>query len=416
MDNDAFPSTISSHISTVTLFQNLDCVKQNLKFLVLADIETIRPLFQKVQQLDRDLGAGFLLRHFSRWLVVLTTGDVDTLTIDDIVLDNVAVTTIDNIHGQRADISAVPYVASILRSDHVTFLYPIRYSSKDILYKTTGSRVDWAVLLSCFKWQVYLCLSVILVGVTTFFLMFKRVSVRQTGRRKVDDCQTLETIMSTIGVTCSQGSSTLSTTESNRILLAFWWLTCIPITSVYSGNLVAILTVSKENVPFTGLDGLLDSGYDVGIETGSYIAEIFSGSNDSVNKQIWKKTREHQRDNLTIEQDRMYHRSRLNEGRYAFITDRDIIHSYMMETCDMAHTKKNMFQSASSLIVPKHSPLALLLDPELMALWERGIIDKWYKQTTREENVCSSKEEDDNGLKLRDLLTVLAAAGVGVSQ
>ncbi|XP_071094539.1 uncharacterized protein [Haliotis cracherodii] len=506
LDLDAFTSTISSHMSTVMLHENLASVTRNLKFLVLSDIETIRPLLQKAQQLDSDIGAGLLLRHFSRWLVVLTTGTVDALIIDDIVLDNVAVTTINNISGsicrnisllqtmmwknasrklqpvsqvptkdlssrifpntktglngrllkaaalqwfscklnnktktisgpcsrlishlsgvfnfsytyvepedqswgkydngtwdgimglllnKTVDISAVPYAVSLRRSNYVTFLYPIRYTYKDILYKKPDSRVDWAVLLSCFKWQVNVCVLVTIVAVTTSFLVCKRCSAHQHGRSKQVDHQMLETIMSTIGVTCKQGPSTPPNTESNRILLAFWWLCCIPITAVYSGNLVAFLTVTKDNVPFTGLNDLLDSGYGIGIETGSYVAEIFSGSNDSVNKQIWEKNREHQPDNLTNEEDIVYHRIRLAEGRYAFITDSDIINSYMADKCDMAHT----------------------MEQRLMFLVERGIIDKWYEQSNLDEKVCSSKEEEDNGLKLRNLFTVLLVAGCGV--
>ncbi|XP_048249944.1 glutamate receptor 1-like [Haliotis rufescens] len=315
---------------------------------------------------------------------------------------------------KTVDISAVPYAVSLLRSNYVTFLYPIRYTYKDILYKKPDSRVDWAVLLSCFKWQVNVCVLVTIVGVTTSFLVCKRCSAHQHGRSKQVDHQMLETIMSTIGVTCKQGSSTLPNTESNRILLAFWWLCCIPITAVYSGNLVAFLTVTKDNVPFTGLNDLLDSGYDIGIETGSYVAEIFSGSNASVNKQIWKKNREHQPGNLTNEEDIVYHRIRLAEGRYALITDSDIINSYMAEKCDMAHTMEQRFPATSSLIVPKHSPLALLMDPELMFLVERGIIDKWYEQPNLDEKVCSSKEEEANGLKLTNLFTVLFVAGCGV--
>lgn len=106
---------------------------------------------------------------------------------------------------QTADISAVPFAATFLRANYLTFLYPIRYTHVDILYKKPDSGVDLTGLLSCFKWQVYVCVLAILVGVTTFFLMSKRPSSHHNGRSKLDGHQTLETIMLTVGVTCNQG-------------------------------------------------------------------------------------------------------------------------------------------------------------------------------------------------------------------
>lgn len=106
---------------------------------------------------------------------------------------------------QRVDITAVPYVWNLLKSNYVTFLHPFRYTHISILLKKPEPCVEWTVLLSCFKWQVYVCGLVTLVVVTTFILMFKRVSSHQNGHSKRDGHPTLETIMLTIGVTCNQG-------------------------------------------------------------------------------------------------------------------------------------------------------------------------------------------------------------------
>lgn len=49
-----------------------------------------------------------------------------------------------------------------------------------------------------------------------------------------------------------------------------------------------------------------------------------------------------------------------------------------------------------------------------MFLVARGIIDKWYEESNLDEKMCSSVEEEDKGLELRDLFPVLVIIGCGV--
>ena len=45
---------------------------------------------------------------------------------------------------------------------------------------------------------------------------------------------------------------------SGRTMISTWWLFCIVVVAIYSGNLVAFLTVTKERAPFQTLQGLVD--------------------------------------------------------------------------------------------------------------------------------------------------------------
>ena len=53
-----------------------------------------------------------------------------------------------------------------------------------------------------------------------------------------------------------------------RLITGSFWLFCITFWAVYSGNLVAFLTVYKENLPFETMDDVAmkdTSGYKVGL-------------------------------------------------------------------------------------------------------------------------------------------------------
>lgn len=101
--------------------------------------------------------------------------------------------------------SGVPYSLNLLRSNYVTYMYPTRNTYNDIIYKNPEHNLNWSALLSCFTWQVYVCGLMTLVGVIGLFLILKWITAYLNRRNNLDGQKTIETIMSTIGVTCNQG-------------------------------------------------------------------------------------------------------------------------------------------------------------------------------------------------------------------
>ena len=51
---------------------------------------------------------------------------------------------------------------------------------------------------------------------------------------------------------------------SSRFIIGTWWFFCIAIMAIYSGNLVAFLTATKNKPPFSTLEGLIkDNRYEI---------------------------------------------------------------------------------------------------------------------------------------------------------
>jgi hypothetical protein len=73
------------------------------------------------------------------------------------------------------------------------------------------------------------------------------------------------------------GGVHLPDSTAGRTLVSSWWLFCIIIVGIYSGNLIAYLTVTKEKLPFQTLDGLIRSKgtYKWGTVGDSYFSTVF---------------------------------------------------------------------------------------------------------------------------------------------
>ncbi|XP_048258633.1 glutamate receptor 1-like [Haliotis rufescens] len=153
----------------------------------------------------------------------------------------------------------------------MTYSYPIIYSRQSAVYKKTEMQMTkWTALTSCFKWEIYLYGLITMFGVIILFLILQKVNPRHGELKhglRVSDIAFLG-----IFIPLRQGVAATPDSSSSKVLLGFWWSFCIVITSVYTGNLFAFLTVTKEYVPFSTLEEVSQQDeYDVGVSRGSYI-------------------------------------------------------------------------------------------------------------------------------------------------
>ena len=69
---------------------------------------------------------------------------------------------------------------------------------------------------------------------------------------------------------CFLGIPRLPQTGPVAHVFAFWWIYCLMVVAIYTGNIISFLTVIKTHPPFDSLRGLLDNTeYKFGILGGS---------------------------------------------------------------------------------------------------------------------------------------------------
>ncbi|XP_046543952.1 glutamate receptor ionotropic, kainate 2-like [Haliotis rubra] len=341
--------------------------------------------------------------------------DAGDLMLDDILLDNVAVTSLGNIGGnyteeKNADISPVPYALSYERSMDLTFSHPVDNLHADLIYKKPVHGVKWGILLLCFQWQIYALGFAVLVWVAVIFHTLQKASEWLFPHR--NNLFVSKTAL-ILGVPLKQGSPVLPPADSHRVLFSFWWIFCVVITSVYSGNLIAYLAVAKDDVPFTGMGDVLESGYKLGVDAGSLEESMLKNSNNSLYKRLWRKILEHSPKNMTASEDETFNNNQLESGGYALITNVHIIEKYMAKRCDMVATKEKSFQSYASLPLPKQSALAGLFDPEILSLVEKGLTRYWLDLAISKRKQCATERQDR--IQRVDLFLVFVTSGIGIA-
>ncbi|XP_046573976.1 glutamate receptor ionotropic, kainate glr-3-like [Haliotis rubra] len=528
---EEFQSTIASRMRTVEQDGKRPAHVGGFNFLFFSDVDGVDVILSQAQRLDRHYGWGSLLRHMSKWLIVLTDGgDAGDLMLDNILLDNVAITSIGNLGGNyteekitssvytlmwekdsrelqqvsqtptedaitrvfpntghglngrvlraaalnwvtcekkfindtftylgfcdhllshlsrtfnfsytyvepadqswgvrhpngtwdgiirmlidgNADISPVPYALSYERSMDLTFSHPVDFRHSDIIYKKPVHGVKWGVLLLCFQWQIYALGFAVMVWVAIAFQTLKQASEWLFPQRdmKTDNLFVSKTAL-ILGVPLKQGSPVLPPADSHRVLFSFWWIFCILVTSVYSGNLIAYLAVAKDSVPFTGMGDVLESGYNLGVDTGSFQESMIKNSSISLYKRLWQKILEHRPTNMTVSEHKTFNNNQLESGGYALITSAHNIEKYMAKRCDMVATKEKGFQSYMSFPLPKHSALAWLFDPEILSLVDRGLPRYWMDLSTPKRKRCATERQDR--IQIEDLFLVFVITGI----
>jgi hypothetical protein len=65
-------------------------------------------------------------------------------------------------------------------------------------------------------------------------------------------------------------------THTGRTVLSYWWIFCFVSMAIYSGNLVAFLTVAKDKLPFKTMAGMVEQDrYKWGLYGGGALEMLF---------------------------------------------------------------------------------------------------------------------------------------------
>ncbi|ESO83614.1 hypothetical protein LOTGIDRAFT_133062, partial [Lottia gigantea] len=154
---------------------------------------------------------------------------------------------------QKADMSVSPLAISSQRSTVVDFSFPYYYDYSGVGYKLPDPNLSkWKKLLAPFKWEVFLC---IIISFILLLLLLYTIE-RQNPFYKTNQIPKFTDIFlfSTLHYDFHfAGCSNQPKSASGRCIVAFWWLFSIILVAAYSGNLIAFLTVTKDQQPLTSL-------------------------------------------------------------------------------------------------------------------------------------------------------------------
>ncbi|XP_067671609.1 glutamate receptor ionotropic, kainate glr-3-like [Haliotis asinina] len=316
------------------------------------------------------------------------------------------------------DLAGVPYGITLKRSESFTFPHIMYQSECEVAHKKL-SNVDnsWMLLLSCFKMEVYVCGFLTMAWCIGLYIVMKRLSVVEFVKaREMSTCPaTSEDFMTAVGVPLHQGSLHPPQHTPGRFLYASWWLFCIIIVAVYKGNLVAILSVVEENIPFNTIDELAENDdFKILISKGSFQEDMYMHSNDSVSKKIWRKVLESRSAKIlnSLDEDQHY-KMLLQSGYYAYIASSNTIDGIEKSVDNLRRMKCSAGPNYLSLPFPANSPLAELFSDKIRLLYEKGLLEEWARKWSLrkpDESVHAKMK-----VRISDMLSALIMCATGIT-
>ncbi|XP_071086292.1 glutamate receptor-like [Haliotis cracherodii] len=307
------------------------------------------------------------------------------------------------------DLSGIPYVITLKRSKADAFSYFMYQSECEVVHKKLSNNDNhWMLLVSVFKWEVYICGLLTMAWCIGLYTLLERYSVGEhIEAGEIPACpspSTSDSVMTAVLVPLRQGSLHLPQTIPGCIFYASWWLFCITFVAVYTGNLFAIVSVVKEKIPFNTMEELAENDdFKIIITKGTATEEIFKYSNDSVSKKIWTKALDSRSANIqnSLDED-LYHRMLLQSGYYAYITGSTETNGIEKTVFNLRRMKCSIGPYFLSLPFPANSPLAELFSDKLMRLYDNGMLEAWarkWSSTKREEDVPAMTKVDMSNLR-----------------
>ncbi|XP_071084329.1 glutamate receptor-like [Haliotis cracherodii] len=306
------------------------------------------------------------------------------------------------------DLSGIPYVITLKRTKAFTFPYVMyQYECEVVHKKLSNNDNHWMLLVSVFKWEVYVCGLLTMAWCIGLYTLLERYSVGEhikAGEIPACPPSTSDSVMTAVLVPLRQGSLHLPQTIPGCIFYASWWLFCITIVAVYTGNLFAIISVVKEQIPFNTMEELAENDdFKIIISKGSSTQDIYKYSDDSVSKKIWTKVLDTRSSNIqnSLDEDR-HIRMLLQSSYYAYITGSFTADGIEKTVHNLRRMRCGTGPKYLSLPFPVNSPLAELFSDKLIRLYDTGMLEAWerkWSSKTTEEDVPAITKVDMSNLR-----------------
>ncbi|EDX00009.2 uncharacterized protein Dyak_GE22759 [Drosophila yakuba] len=190
------------------------------------------------------------------------------------------------------------------------------------------------------------------------------------------------------GAVMKQGSTLSPIADSTRLLFATWWIFITILTSFYTANLTAFLTLSKFTLPYNTVNDILTKNKHFVSMRGGGVEYAIRTTNESLsmlNRMIqnnYAVFSEETNDTYNLQ-------NYVEKNGYVFVRDRPAINIMLYQDylyrktvsfsdekvhCPFAMAKEPFLKKIRTFAYPIGSNLSQLFDPELLKLVESGIV------------------------------------------
>ncbi|CAD5121115.1 DgyrCDS9656 [Dimorphilus gyrociliatus] len=313
------------------------------------------------------------------------------------------------------------------RSKDVSFTFPYYIDSISALYRAPDPENNILYFIHIFKYDVWALAGSACLVTALIYTAITHLTA------KISNCESrvpvYDSLFFFLGSFWKQAMSKLPQHSSGRLVLSFWWLFIIMFTTVYSGMLMASLTVVLRDIPFKDFAEL--TNYAAANE------KVLVFVKDSAILDLVKKTNESENHPFQMAKDNIYsHKDsvvtnsivhgnpelleKLKDFTHIFFGDKVNLQQFAASLgCNkdkLILLQKNFLSSGLGLVVHKGSPFVKRLSKLIMLQQESGLIELWIKQN-EEIDYCpfiSKQVAKKTKVKLEYVPGVFILFGFGV--
>uniref|UniRef100_A0A336K8J6 CSON003923 protein n=1 Tax=Culicoides sonorensis TaxID=179676 RepID=A0A336K8J6_CULSO len=277
-------------------------------------------------------------------------------------------------------------------------------------------------LLAPFQLDVWILIliSLLAVGPCIYYLIILRNRMTKDEEQKIYPLP--HCIWFVYGALMKQGSVLSPSADSTRILFATWWIFITILTSFYTANLTAFLTLSKFTLPFNSVQDIVTKEQKFVSTRGGGVEYAIKNENEELNVLLRLVTREiGEFIEITQMNDTDILRDRVEKKKNLYIRDRPAMdhlryddYKYRLtksrndekKHCPFAVAKDPLLRLRRGFAYPLNTKWNRLFDPELLSLVEGGIVKYMLLDNLPKAEVCPQQlSSTERQLRNNDLMT-----------
>ncbi|KAK3794516.1 hypothetical protein RRG08_003667 [Elysia crispata] len=321
---------------------------------------------------------------------------------------------------QEVDMIVAPIGITEARESVIDFTSPFFYDdSAVILKKPDPNASKWRTYIDIFSQEVLWCVfATLLTGFAVISLLVVAEKFVYQSKQKVFANSYFGSFLYLYGAMLAQGGRNLPKSAAGRIFLSSWWLFCIVVAGTYSGNLIAVLTVTKDKPPFNTLKEMAaQNEYKFGTLKNSMWTELFKTSPRPEFQSIAAKMNRFYRDDPDIyHSSTALHLEKVKRGGYAYIADKGLFSSWLATNCDLILLKEKFFPGRYGIVLPNNSVYTKVFSDQVVKFYESGLLQVWVKKWWPQQTFCrGSLVTQARALSLVDMQSSFYVLAIGVA-
>ncbi|XP_071096989.1 probable glutamate receptor [Haliotis cracherodii] len=223
-------------------------------------------------------------------------------------------------------------------------------------------------------------------------------------------------VFAIFGATFKQGSTIRLSHDSDRILVAAWWMFTTIISAVYCGTIMATFAVKSEKPPFSNMAELAArNDYKIGYDSSSITENLFQNSNQSDVMAIKQRVQDlSARDPDVFSSNATKHLQKVWEGKYAYMAG-IILTQLGSSNCKLEVIDAKLYKALTAFHLPKSSPFKQDFQESMSLLSQSGILQRTFKERSDSAPGDKCPEEDyPKAVSLVKIKSIFFPVGIGL--